>query len=509
MFENRRVVMAMLEPIRVAPLCHQAERLGAELNIFEGAGDAFEHVAKHGAEVVVLVCEPQRAGGLIRWSRHVAPNATILVMCRRIDARGYKRLLGQGALEVLSAPFGAEDFGAELQRALAAHGTFVGALHGLDWKQLLQVLGTNPRGITIDIVGVGRIDARGGVLIHAQAGTMVGAEALEAIRVHEGGRFEARPLAERSPRSLDLPIWALTGQKPPTPARSRRFTPPLAPPCPTAPVRQLRARPHAAPPPATGRPPFESGVGLGAIFMAGVIAAGLLIWLPRPAELPASAAVDALTSTKPVVMQMGPWDYEANSLPEPAVQEPLRFSPPGPNTAPSPTFVSNPTPTAPQPVDEPALAPPPAEPPQPAVAVALAAKAELQLTPAQARKAQRQKATVHRRRGERNLRRGRLKAAKRAFAKSVQLRWANPTAHAGLARVAFETKHFSRAAHHYQTASRLAPKRSTYLVGLGQARYRQGKLRAAGKAWKRARRLAPKGPAKRFLKLLDRRRASL
>lgn len=138
---------------------------------------------------------------LIENARTVSPQTRAILMSAYASARDAEEAGTQGALAVLSKPFGPGQLELALRRAAAAADGLWGQVHDLSLIDMLQMYHYGRRSVALSISGEhrGHIEMRDGQLVAAEAGGLTGLAALRRLLPVKAGVVRTEALSPGAP----------------------------------------------------------------------------------------------------------------------------------------------------------------------------------------------------------------------------------------------------------------------------------------------------------------------
>ncbi|MCU0684237.1 MAG: response regulator [Polyangiaceae bacterium] len=177
-------------PLRQA-LASELHACGYEVLVAGAVDEASAHLRQRLVDVLVT---DLRMGGrdgidLLGDVVRLSPRTRCVLMSAYATARDHQRATELGAVRVLCKPFTPDELRDAVGEAVECATGFRGSFHGLSLVDMLQMFHLSQRSLRLDVLGVneGFVEFRGGELVHARYGDVVGEGALPYLLRAESG----------------------------------------------------------------------------------------------------------------------------------------------------------------------------------------------------------------------------------------------------------------------------------------------------------------------------------
>jgi DNA-binding response OmpR family regulator len=173
-----------------------------------GADTAREIMRDVGVEVVVIDIDLPGGTGvdLVCWAAIEFPETVYIGQTRNDVEPLQEKMAGLGCLRLVRKPCPPSDVLRLVREALDCISRLSGCFSALSAADLIQMLCLAQRTAALRISAggeTGTVMVKGGVLLHASWGTLVGQDALCAILDAQDGVFRTTPLPEDAPRTIE------------------------------------------------------------------------------------------------------------------------------------------------------------------------------------------------------------------------------------------------------------------------------------------------------------------
>jgi ActR/RegA family two-component response regulator len=153
-----------------------------------------------GQKPVDLRLDGQDGIDLLRRLPAISRRTRVVLMSAYATARDHQIATELGAVTVLVKPFTWDELLRTIHKAIDCETGFLGSIHGLSLVDMAQMFHLAQRSISVRVTQPGgppsAIHFRGGEIVHAEHGGLVGTPALRAILATPSGTIDTGPLAE-------------------------------------------------------------------------------------------------------------------------------------------------------------------------------------------------------------------------------------------------------------------------------------------------------------------------
>jgi CheY-like chemotaxis protein len=171
---------------------------GFDVAAVDSVAKALSKLHERGFDVMLTDLRMSERDGidLLSQLNEVAPYTRTILMSAFATARDHQRAIELGAVQVLCKPFTALELTHAIQQAVECETGFRGSLHGLSLIDVLQMFHFARRTVCVTVGGRpgGEIHVKGGEIVHALQGELVGEEALRSILSMPSGSVRSGPL---------------------------------------------------------------------------------------------------------------------------------------------------------------------------------------------------------------------------------------------------------------------------------------------------------------------------
>jgi CheY-like chemotaxis protein len=171
---------------------------GFDVSAVDSVAKALAKLHERGFDVLLTDLRMSERDGidLLSQLNEVAPYTRTILMSAFATARDHQRAIELGAVQVLCKPFTALELTHAIQQAVECETGFRGSLHGLSLIDVLQMFHFARRTVCVTVGGRhgGEIHVKGGEIVHALQGDLVGEEALRRILSMPSGSIRSGPL---------------------------------------------------------------------------------------------------------------------------------------------------------------------------------------------------------------------------------------------------------------------------------------------------------------------------
>jgi CheY-like chemotaxis protein len=185
---------------------------GFDVSAVDSVAEALAKLHERGFDVLLTDLRMSERDGidLLGQLNEVAPYTRTILMSAFATARDHQRAIELGAVQVLCKPFTALELTQAIQQAVECETGFRGSLHGLSLIDVLQMFHYARRTVCVTVGGRhgGEIHVKGGEIVHALQGELVGEEALRRILSMPSGSIRSGPLELRA-QSIDQSFQGL------------------------------------------------------------------------------------------------------------------------------------------------------------------------------------------------------------------------------------------------------------------------------------------------------------